>query len=309
MQANYAGALGHGLHQHHVRPATCEGKSAKEIKQVAQELIFNGAAERVLARRADDVPRLQHPQRRAALPEDACRPSAPAAATCCAARTARRSPLEEVLRDETDANGNRADGAVRGRTPTAAAGCVLRELADAKQGQVATTPTCRRTWRRAASDRDLRRLRGGGPRILPAPCWTSGAKATRNGHVFEFPKCDFHVSDETFADPEQLAIFLKRLRAGQPQRLDLFHLRPRRGHAVRLLPPAHDDPGQPHAAASREHALLRLPERHHQHSAGSLPRRARRARRSSRACCDEIDKMMDLAVAGPPAEEARRSPR
>ncbi|MCK5804713.1 MAG: anaerobic ribonucleoside-triphosphate reductase, partial [Lentisphaeria bacterium] len=28
-----------------------------------------------------------------------------------------------------------------------------------------------------------------------------------NGRIFEFPKCDFHVSDETFEDPSQFAIY------------------------------------------------------------------------------------------------------
>ena len=31
----------------------------------------------------------------------------------------------------------------------------------------------------------------------------------RNGRVFEFPKCDFHVSQETFDDPEQYKIFIE----------------------------------------------------------------------------------------------------
>ena len=31
----------------------------------------------------------------------------------------------------------------------------------------------------------------------------------RNGRVFEFPKCDFHISQETFDDPEQYRIFLE----------------------------------------------------------------------------------------------------
>ncbi len=34
----------------------------------------------------------------------------------------------------------------------------------------------------------------------PAPCSTSGATAT-NGHIFAFPKCDFHVNAETFRTP------------------------------------------------------------------------------------------------------------
>ena len=28
-----------------------------------------------------------------------------------------------------------------------------------------------------------------------------------NNHVFEFPKCDFHVNAETFSDPQQFAIY------------------------------------------------------------------------------------------------------
>ncbi len=33
------------------------------------------------------------------------------------------------------------------------------------------------------------------------------AEGDRNGRVFEFPKCDFHVSEETFRDPEEYKIY------------------------------------------------------------------------------------------------------
>ncbi|MDD4736521.1 MAG: anaerobic ribonucleoside-triphosphate reductase [Kiritimatiellae bacterium] len=36
--------------------------------------------------------------------------------------------------------------------------------------------------------------------------WSDG---DRNGRVFEFPKCDFHVSDETFKDEEQFSIYME----------------------------------------------------------------------------------------------------
>jgi anaerobic ribonucleoside-triphosphate reductase len=37
----------------------------------------------------------------------------------------------------------------------------------------------------------------------------SGQRGDRNGRIFEFPKCDFHISDETFKDPEQYALFMQ----------------------------------------------------------------------------------------------------
>jgi anaerobic ribonucleoside-triphosphate reductase len=42
--------------------------------------------------------------------------------------------------------------------------------------------------------------------ILLLEVWKEGDK---HGRIFEFPKCDFHVSDETFKDKDQYEVFLK----------------------------------------------------------------------------------------------------
>ena len=203
MQANYAGALGLAYINIMFAPYL-RGKSAKEIRQIAQGLIFGGA-QNAFSRGGQTIfldfnIHTGVPGYLKAVP----------AVGSLGRYLLRRADgevvrLEETIRAEKDANGNRlmelwlaeADGSRR---------CVLREVADPKHGQ--------------AYDAEVEKdLAARGERVLTYGDFEAEARElTRallgvweegdaNGHVFEFPKCDFHVSAETFTDPEQFAIY------------------------------------------------------------------------------------------------------
>ena len=203
MQANYAGALGLAYINIMFAPYL-RGKSAKEIRQIAQGLIFGGA-QNAFSRGGQTIfldfnIHTGVPGYLKAVP----------AVGSLGRYLLRRADgevvrLDETIRAEKDANGNRlmelwlaeADGSRR---------CVLREVADPKHGQ--------------AYDAEVEKdLAARGERVLTYGDFEAEARElTRallgvweegdaNGHVFEFPKCDFHVSAETFTDPEQFAIY------------------------------------------------------------------------------------------------------
>ena len=215
MQANYAGALGLAYINIMYAPYLV-GCDAKEIKQIAQGLIFGGAqnafsrggqtifmdfnihtgvpsylrsvpavgpAGRYMLRMADGSVRRLREER-------------------LAETDAHGHPLMRLWLDpETSAEGD-AEAAVAAEKPR----LVLAELADAKKGLVLD----------AAVEADLAAR---GEHILTYGDFEAQARAMAmalldvwqegdaNGHVFEFPKCDFHVSAETFSDADQLAVY------------------------------------------------------------------------------------------------------
>ena len=200
---NYAGALGLAYINIMFAPYL-RGKAAKEIYQMAQGLIF-GAAQNAFSRGGQTI--FLDFNIHTGVPSYL--KTVPAVGPCGRYMLRRADGevvrLEEVIRPEKDANGNRMmelwlaepDGTRR---------CVLREVADARHGQ--------------AYDPDIQQdLVARGDTILTYGDFEEEARAlTRallevwetgdaNGHVFEFPKCDFHVSAETFSDPEQMAIY------------------------------------------------------------------------------------------------------
>jgi hypothetical protein len=165
MQANYAGALGLAYINIMYAPYL-RGKSAKEIRQIAQGLIFGGA-QNAFSRGGQTIfldfnIHSGVPGYLKTVP--AVGPSGRYMLRRADGEVAR---LEEVVRPEKDANGNRmmelllaeADGSRR---------CVLREVADARTDRC-WTRRCSRTSRRAASASDLRRFRRRGARADPRP--------------------------------------------------------------------------------------------------------------------------------------------
>jgi ribonucleoside-triphosphate reductase len=114
--------------------------------------------------------------------------------------------LEEVLREDRDPSGNQLmdlyydDGNERR--------LVLRELADEKQGfmydkkiqaDLAARSEAVVTYGDYAEE----------ARKFASAMLEVWAEGDRNGRVFEFPKCDFHISEDTFEDPDQYAIFME----------------------------------------------------------------------------------------------------
>ena len=208
MQSNYAGALGIAYINILYAPLL-EGMSDEEYKQVAQELIFNGA-QNAFSRGGQtlfldfnihtSVPRYLR-----SVPA-----LGPGGNYMLRLRDGTKLPLEEELREERDSSGYQLMDLyyvdVEGQRRL-----VLRELADEKQGIV--------------FDPDVRaELEARGESVVTYGDYKKEAQAfcrallevwgegDRNGRLFEFPKCDFHVSEETFEDEEQYAIFMEACR-------------------------------------------------------------------------------------------------
>ncbi len=204
MQANYAGALGIAYINILYAPYL-EGMDAVEMKQIAQELIFNGA-QNAFSRGGQtlfldfnihtgvpgylkDVPAVG-PRGRYMLEV-----------------AGQKIPISDELRDERDHAGNRLMDLVY----TDEAGerhIVLRELADEEHGIIydnsVTAYVDERDWKVVTYGDYTQEARDFASALLSV--WGDG---DRNGRVFEFPKCDFHISEETFNDPAQYAIYME----------------------------------------------------------------------------------------------------
>jgi len=208
MQANYAGALGIAYINILYAPFLA-GMNLTQHKQIAQELIFNGAQNAFsrggqtlfldfnihtgVPRYLRDVPAI-----------------GPGGRYMLRLKDGRTVALEEVLRKETDAGAYHlmdlylADGNAGRRL-------VLREIAGGKDGIVCDP--------RVAEDLEKR-----GETVVTYGDYVEEAQTfcrallevwregDRNGRIFEFPKCDFHVSEETFEDPIQYEIFMDACR-------------------------------------------------------------------------------------------------
>ena len=291
MQANYAGALGVAYINIFYAPFLV-GLCAKELKQVAQELIFNGSQNAFsrggqtlfldfnihtgVPRYLREVP-VVGPGGRYLLRGADGKP-VPLEETTLDGRTADGHPLMELSLREPD-------GSTR---------CVLRECADAGKGLI----------RDAEIERDLEhrgeRLVTYGEYQKEAREFTRAllevwAEGDRNGRIFEFPKCDFHVSDETFSDPEQKEIFLRAC-----------DLASKNGSTYFIF----DRDEVTLSACCRlrttieDHYMLQHPESLRfcgfQNVTINLPQAAYRAARSGRktlhGLLEEVDQTMDLAV-------------
>ncbi len=203
MQANYAGALGIAYINIFYAPYLV-GMNDAQIKQIAQELIFNGS-QNAFSRGGQTLfldfnIHTGVPNYMKTVPA-----VGPGGKYQLKNAQGQIVSLIEKLRDDTDANGNRLmdlfvtdpDGSQR---------LVLHELYSARNG----------LYLDESVEEGLRK-RGEhivcyGEYLNEARRFTSAllkvwGEGDRNGRIFEFPKCDFHVSKETFEDPEQYKIF------------------------------------------------------------------------------------------------------
>ncbi len=206
MQANYAGALGIAYINIFYAPYLQE-MSYREMKQVAQELIFNGS-QNAFSRGGQTlfldfnihsgVPRYLR-----SVPA-----IGPGGHYMLRLADGRIVELEEQLRDDTDPAGNSLVN-LYCRQDQGEERLVLRELYDDQRGGLYYDEgVARQLQQRGESvltygdfEREAREF----TKALLA-VWGEG---DRNGRVFEFPKCDFHVCDETFTDPEQYEVFMQ----------------------------------------------------------------------------------------------------
>ena len=201
MQANYAGALGIAYINILYAPFL-EGMNARELKQIAQELIFNGS-QNAFSRGGQTLfldfnIHSGVPNYMKTVPA-----IGPGGSYMLRRKSGEKVPLVEVLRDERDASGYRMmdlyleeDGGRR---------LVLREIAG-KEGldyDAAVAAELEERGEKIVTYGDYTREAQEFCRAL-LEVWGDGDS---NGRIFEFPKCDFHISDETFTDPEQYDIY------------------------------------------------------------------------------------------------------
>ena len=203
MQANYAGALGIAYINILYAPFLV-GMNEEQLKQVAQELIFNGS-QNAFSRGGQTL--FLDFNIHTGVP--AYLRSVPAIGPGGRYQLRRQDgtvvELIVELRTEKDAAGYRMmdlfyDDPIDGMR------LVLRELPDETHGMVYDPAV-----EEALAER--------GEKIVTYGDFTPEAQAfcsallqvfgegDANGRIFEFPKCDFHVSEETFEDPRQFTIF------------------------------------------------------------------------------------------------------
>jgi len=203
MQANYAGALGIAYINILYAPFLV-GKTDAELHQVAQELIFNGS-QNAFSRGGQTLfldfnIHTGVPSYLKSVPA-----IGPGGHYQLRLKDGAIVELEEELRNDTDASGYKLMD-LHYNDPVLGKRLVLRELTDEKAGTI--------------YDPDVQAmLEENGEAIVTYADYTKEAQnfcrallkvfgeGDAYGRIFEFPKCDFHVSDETFEDPAQFAIY------------------------------------------------------------------------------------------------------
>ena len=203
MQANYAGALGIAYINILYAPFLV-GMNAEQLKQVAQELIFNGS-QNAFSRGGQTLfldfnIHTGVPSYLKTVPA-----IGPGGHYQLRLKNGQIVELIEELRNETDTGGYKLMDLYY-EDPELGKRLVLREITDEKEGTI--------------YDPEVEAmLEENGEAIVTYGDYTKEARefcsallnvfgeGDAHGRIFEFPKCDFHVSDETYEDPEQFAIF------------------------------------------------------------------------------------------------------
>ncbi len=203
MQANYAGALGIAYINILYAPFLV-GMGADDLHQVAQELIFNGS-QNAFSRGGQTLfldfnIHTGVPSYLKTVPA-----IGPGGHYQLRLKDGSIVELEEELRNETDAGGYKLMDLYY-HDPALGKRLVLRELADEKDGTIYDPDV-------------IATVQEAGEAVVTYGDYTKEAQdfcrallqvfgeGDAHGRIFEFPKCDFHVSDETFADPVQFGIF------------------------------------------------------------------------------------------------------
>ena len=206
MQANYAGALGIAYINVFYAPLLV-GLEQEDIVQVAQELIFNGS-QNAFSRGGQTL--FLDFNIHTGVPRYLMKVPAigPGGRYMLRLANGDNVSLDEVRREEKDAKGYALmdlyfDDPDNGRR------LVLREMLKEDEGGLFYDPQVEKDLQ----DRGERIVTYGEyqeeARQFAVALIEVWAQGDRNGRVFEFPKCDFHVSDETFEDPKQYDIFMR----------------------------------------------------------------------------------------------------
>lgn len=197
MQAYYAGALGVAYINIMYAPLL-EGLSDKELHQRAQELIFNGS-QNAFARGGQTI--FLDFNIHSGVPEYLKHVPAigPGGKYMLMTADGKKLPIEDVYCGDTTQSGYKLmELRIGERT-------VLKEILDS-EGQITYDPSVAKALatvgERIVTYGDYEELaRKFAMSMLSV--WEEGDK---NGRVFEFPKCDFHINEESFSDEKQLAV-------------------------------------------------------------------------------------------------------
>jgi anaerobic ribonucleoside-triphosphate reductase len=203
MQANYAGALGIAYINILYAPLLV-GMDEAQLKQVAQELIFNGS-QNAFSRGGQTL--FLDFNIHTGVPSYLKKVPAVGSGGHYQLRLKDGSivELEEILRDELDGSGYRMMDLYYD-DPEVGKRLVLRELPDETEGMVFDPATLANLEERGESIVTYSDYTQESQDFCRALLQVFG-EGDANGRIFEFPKCDFHVSDETFEDPSQFAIY------------------------------------------------------------------------------------------------------
>ncbi len=205
MQANYAGALGIAYINILYAPML-EGMSWKEYKQNAQELVFNGS-QNAFSRGGQTL--FLDFNIHSGIPKYMKTVPAvgPGGRYLLRQADGTRVRLEEVLREETDGDGYPLMD-LYFVEPSGERRLVLREVADPADGITYDPAVEAELQERGEAIVTYGDFEEEARRFTEAllEVWGEGDS---NGRIFEFPKCDFHISEETFSDPKQYEVFLK----------------------------------------------------------------------------------------------------
>jgi len=291
MQANYAGALGIAYINIFYAPYI-EGMNERQIKQVAQELIFNGS-QNAFSRGGQTLfldfnIHTGVPKYLRTVPA-----VGPGGHYMLRLADGTKVELEEQLRDDTDGAGHSLMNLYR-READGTDRLVLRELFEPKQG-VSYDPEVRKAL--AARGEAVVVY---GDYLPEARRFTSAllqvwGEGDRLGRVFEFPKCDFHVSQETFEDPDQYRIFMEACELASRNGSTYFIFdrdEVTLSACCRLRTTIDDNRMLRHPESMRfcgfQNVTINIPQ--------AAYRAARRGRRTFDGLMEEVDATMDLAV-------------
>lgn len=290
MQSNYAGALGIAYINIMYAPLL-EGLDYKHLKQVAQELIFNGS-QNAFSRGGQTL--FLDFNIHTGVPSYMMRVPAlgPGGKYLLRLADGRKVPLVEVLREDCDPHGNRLMDLYL--EEAGARRLVLRELADERKGAIHDGAVEKDLVARGESVVTYGDYVGVAREFAKAllEVWGEGDK---NGRVFEFPKCDFHVSEETFRDPAQHEIFMKACELASRNGSTYFIFdrdAVTLSACCRLRTTIQDNRMLMHPESMRfcgfQNVTINIPQ--------AAYRAARRGLKTFDGLCDEIGKTMDIAV-------------
>jgi anaerobic ribonucleoside-triphosphate reductase len=204
MQSNYAGALGIAYVNIMYAPLL-EGMDAKQLKQIAQELIFNGS-QNAFSRGGQVL--FQDFNIHSGVPsylKDV--PSiGPGGFYMLRKRDGTKVNLvEEIKKDKYSKNPLMELYEINGENKR----LVLKEIYDVKKEEIVYDEKVRNEVVQGGEHVITYGDYGKIARDFAVALLEVWGEGDRYGRVFEFPKCDFHVSEETFKDKEQYDVFIK----------------------------------------------------------------------------------------------------